>query len=48
MGKEPLDICESLKIMEDIALQAEEGIRNKGNSSSSYLAQEHSLNNKIK
>ena len=45
MEKEPIDICESLKIMEDIALQAEEGIRNKGNPSSSYLAQEHSLNN---
>ena len=45
MEKEPLDICESLKIMENIALQAEEGIRNKGNPSSSYLAQEHSLNN---
>ncbi len=32
MEKELLDICESLKIMEDIALYAEEGIRNKGNS----------------
>ena len=45
MKKEPRDICESLKIMEDIALQAEKGIRNKWNPNSLYLAQEHSLNN---
>jgi len=45
MGQESTNICESLKIMEDIALQAEEGIRNKGSSSSSCLAQEHSFNN---
>jgi hypothetical protein len=45
MSEELNNLCEALDIMEKIATQAEENIRNKNNSISSQLVYEHSLSN---
>jgi len=45
MSEELNNLCEALEIMENIANQAEENIKNKNNSISSHLVYEHSLSN---